>query len=349
VDGSIYLGNYPYSDGTTELVARGTLFFASAQVENDVFITHTALSLNQGVIGEGIFGGTEEHGAAMALSLARARVGGILFFLDNQISGGLVNLAGAQVTRYKDEPSGPGASYPVRLDGFRYGDFSRHTDTSVAARLEWLARRPEDTPFTAQPYEQLAQVLRRIGHREDANQVLLEKERLLRAAQRADIRKADGHGLRWAGMGLWDWVLRTTVGYGFRPGRSLVAAVLLVFGLAFLSAHTWRAGDMAPNAAPVLISRDWIAATESHPENPAAFWSAPDQAGKDYETFSALAYAADLLIPLIDLGQEAAWAPSTSRSPWGRVLWWVRWVAMGLGWVIAALAAAAITGVIRRE
>ena len=106
---------------------------------------------------------------------------------------------------------------------------------------------------------------------------------------------------------------------------------------------------MAPNAAPILVSADWIAATESHPEGPAAFWASPGQAGQDWETFNGFAYAADVVIPLVSLGQEEAWAPSTSRSAWGRAGWWIRWFAKGIGWVIAALAAAAITGVIRKD
>jgi hypothetical protein len=143
-------------------------------------------------------------------------------------------------------------------------------------------------------------------------------------------------------------VLRWSVGYGFRPERSLILAVLLVIGLGAFFQAAWRAGDMAPDAAPILISADWVAATQSHPENPAAFWSQPGQAGQDYETFNGFAYAADLVVPLVSLGQEAAWAPSTSRSPLGRAGWWMRWFAKALGWVIAALVAAAVTGVIRR-
>ncbi|SLN33687.1 hypothetical protein [Roseisalinus antarcticus] len=348
VDGSLFLGNYPYAEGVTTLVSRGTLFFASAIVGHDVFVTNTAVSLNEGVMA-GFFGATEEHGANMALSLGRARIGGILYFQDNQIGQGIVNLAGATCARLKDEPSGPGANYPIRLDGFRYGDFSRHAETGVKARLAWLERRPEDTPFTAQPYEHLAEVLRRIGHREDASTVLVAKERHLRAADREALRLDEGHSLAWGLSGLWDLFLRVTVGYGFRPGRSIAIAVLLVAALGLFFDRTWKVGDMAPNAAPILVSRDWVVATERHPDNPAAFWAAPGQAGQDYETFNAFAYAADLVVPLVSLGQEAAWAPSTSRSDWGRAGWWIRWFAKGVGWVIAALVAAAITGVIRRE
>ena len=111
-----------------------------------------------------------------------------------------------------------------------------------------------------------------------------------------------------------DFLFRFTVGYGYKPGRSVVIAIILIAALGFFFDRTWRAGDMTPNAAPILIYADRISATETHPENPGAFWSQPDQAGKDWETFNAVAYAADLVIPLVAFGQETAWAPSTSRS-----------------------------------
>ncbi len=349
VEGSVFLGNYPYSDGQTTLTCDGMLFLSSAQVGHDLFVTNTAISPKGEALGDIMFGATEEHGRDMALSLARARIGGILYLRDNQISGGIVNLAGADVTRLTDEPTGPGASYPIRLDGLRYDDFSRHADTTVAARLEWLARRPADMPFTAQPYEQLAAVLTRLGHRDDARTVLMRKEQLLRADNRQATLVNDGQGLTWFAAWAADAILRYTIGYGYRPARAMVIAVVMVLALGLFFDQCWRAGDMTPNAAPILTSAPWIAATQGHPDNPGAFWSGVGEAGQDWETFNAYAYAADLFIPLVSLGQEDAWAPSTSRSPLGRTAWWIRWFAKAVGWVVTALGAAAITGVIRRD
>ncbi len=348
VEGSAFLGNYPYAEGETTLTCHGMLFFSSARIDHDCFITNCAVDLPEEPLGHEAFGATEEHGSDIAVSLARARVGGILYFQHNEI-GRVVNLAGAEVARFKDEPSGQGASYPLRLDGFRYSDFSRHADTRPTERLSWLARRPEELNFNAQPYEQLAHVLGRMGHRSDAQTVLMVKERLLRAENRRLRAETSGYGPRWLMMWLSDMVLRFTVGYGYRPGRSVAFAVVLIAGLAAFYQATWNAGDMTPNAAPILTSQPWIAATESHPEGPGAFWSQPGQAGQDWETFSSLAYAADLVIPLVNFGQEDAWAPSTSRSPLGRLGWGLRWLAKGIGWIVTALAAAALTGVIRRD
>ena len=122
-----------------------------------------------------------------------------------------------------------------------------------------------------------------------------------------------------------------------------------MLGLGLFFQKTWAEGDMTPNAAPILVSKGWIEATERHPENPAAFWSQKGQAGQDWETFQGFAYAADIVIPIVNLGQESAWAPSTSRSPWGQAGWWIRWFAKAAGWIITALGAAAVTGMVRND
>lgn len=348
VSGSVYLGNYPYSEGQSDLSSEGALFLASAEIGHDLFITRCAISPREDVPPDAMFEGSEEHGPDIALSLARARIGGILYLRDNQIARGVVNLAGAHAERLRDEPAGPGASYPIRLDGFTYSDFSRHAETDLEARLAWLDRRPPDTPFTAQPYEHLARVLTHMGHRDDARAVRMKKERILRRSERQALAEQGRDAKWWTGW-LLDQFIWVTVGYGFRPWRALIAALVLMIGLGAFFQATWAAGDMTPNAAPILISDDWIEATRVAPDNPGAYWSAPGRAGQDYETFNGFAYAADVVVPLVSLGQEEAWAPSTARSPLGRAGWWLRWIAKGLGWVITALGAAALTGVVRQE
>mgnify|MGYP001628227307 CR=1 FL=1 len=340
VGGSVYLGDYPFNTDETELHCEGAVILSNGDIEEDFHCRNVAISA-AGQGGKSVADGAEGSNA-IALSLTRSEIRGVLYFKQNQISGGIINFSGAQARRLNDEPTGVGGG-AVRLDGFEYQDFAQHTDISVKTRLEWLARRPDGIDFRAQPYEHLARVLERIGHREDAEKVLIEKERLQRAANRA----AATGGMRYMmtvrdGLG---WVL---LAYGYRPSRVVLWAVLLIFGLGFYFQKTWEAGDMTPAAAPILISAGWVTATQEYPHNPGAFWSARGQAGQDYETFQPYAYAADLLVPIVNLGQEDAWGPSTSRSPWGWHGWWIRWVAKITGWVITALGAAAVTGVIRR-
>lgn len=165
---------------------------------------------------------------------------------------------------------------------------------------------------------------------------------------------------RTAGSLIADKIFGVVVGYGHKPERSFFMLLALVLCGWFLAAKAWDAGDFAPTAGPILMSESWQAlATDERIENPALVWSekymlSPEgvpvlTAGRDYETFNPVAYAVDLVVPIVALGQEAAWAPSTTRGPWGWWLWWARWWLIALGWIVTAIGAAAVTGVIRRD
>ncbi|EFO31103.1 putative membrane-associated oxidoreductase [Roseibium sp. TrichSKD4] len=160
---------------------------------------------------------------------------------------------------------------------------------------------------------------------------------------------------------IWDRVLRFVAGYGYKPWRSLgwlFAMIMIVAGLAHL---TWQAGDFAPNSDVILTSENWKSYADAVNEdgaptyaNPAEVRSkTPDQQavghGRDYETFDSIFYAMDVVVPIIDLGQTDAWAPSTSRGQTGFWMFYLQKVFIILGWVITAIAAAAITGIIRNN
>ena len=135
-----------------------------------------------------------------------------------------------------------------------------------------------------------------------------------------------------------------------RKGRAFLALVVLFFIAAFTAQATWREGSFAPNSDVILVSQAWAAlADDPGQQNPAMAWSAKGAPGMDWELFGAYGYAADMVIPVLALGQTAAWAPSTTRGPWGRGLWWGRWVLTMAGWFVSALGLAAITGITRRD
>ncbi|GLQ35280.1 oxidoreductase [Amylibacter marinus] len=348
VGGSVYLGDYPFDDKSSELTVDGTIEMSSISVSRDFYCCNCALSAAPSINTQKMVNDRHRQNAPTAISLSRGSIGGVLYIRDNQISQGMVNLSNAVARRLNDEPVGETIRYPLRLDGFEYDGLSTQSSTALADRLEWLERRPQHIGFSAQPFEHLASILNKLGHRNDANDVLMRKEKLQRAEDRAVLR-ASGHS-RWRLplMVLSDGLLRGLIGYGYRPVRAVLWGGILVALFAMFFHKVWISGDMAPNSAPILISADWISATQSHSDNPALYWSRIGGAGQDYETFNAMAYAADLLIPIVNFGQEDAWAPSTSRSPWGWHAWWLRWFVKISGWVVTALGAAAVTGAIRK-
>lgn len=247
----------------------------------------------------------------------------------------------------------------LNLNGFTYKRI--HGPTDARTRLAWLAKADEGKDkFYPQPYKQLAKVLHDMGHEHDAREVSyvlaekLETERLrrIREDRKEVIRdaaqpgKAIGLSLYLGSLRIWKFLFGLLVGYGWRPFRSLSALVLLIFVFWLPTIAAWHFGDFAPNSGVVLQGQDWIKV--SGHDNAANEWSG-SITGRDWESFHSLTWAADVVIPIIEFGQTDAWAPSTERGAWGALLWWLRWPFTLAGWIVTALGAAALTGVIRRE
>jgi hypothetical protein len=93
-----------------------------------------------------------------------------VFRLDHQLPIGTLDLSNAIVgTVDSDEPSWPRGEN-LHLDGFTYSDISSDLKDE-SFREGWL---PVAKPgqFSIQPYHQLARVLRDLGDKDGANQVL---------------------------------------------------------------------------------------------------------------------------------------------------------------------------------
>jgi len=307
-------------------------------------------------------GGRFENGDDVALNGQNMRVAQGFLWQEVGPSAGRVDLSSAWVGDLVDDPeSWPGQGSDgvesLYLDGFVYERISA-SFTDAKRRLDWLARGDRrNGEFCPQPYEQLAKVLGEMGHAEDRRLVLMARERLQRRADRAAV---PGHAAFGAPkkvlIRVGDWFLEWVVGYGYKPWRSIYAAAGLI-GVGWVVAHlAWVEGSFAPNSDVIVDSAAWqVLARDASIANPAEVWAAGRTSdtgqgqGMDYESFHALAYAVDLVVPLVVLGQEAAWAPSKDRGTAGWHLWWLRWVLTGAGWIVTGFGAAAVTGLIRRD
>lgn len=141
-----------------------------------------------------------------------------------QAPQGVVDLRNAYASRIQDHP----ATWPatLRLDGLVYEwletTAARGRD-DVTNRLTWLRHNPGYAP---QPYEQLANNYRRLGHDADARRVLLARQRRRRAT------------LGPAGRA-WGCLLDATVGYGYRTWIAGVWLTLLtLLGAAVFATFT---------------------------------------------------------------------------------------------------------------
>jgi hypothetical protein len=371
-------GQLDCEGGQIEVTDGNALNAQNAQITGNVFLSEGFSAKGRVDLSGAKIGGQlaceggrfhAEKGAALYLQGTRAAY---FFWRDvTEISGG-IDLAGAHFDTLVDDPESWERVNDLSLIGLTYTHLVNPGE--ISTRLEWLGKGDQiNGEFSPQPYTQLAKVLREMGHDRDARQVLLAKEERLAQAEkqrsldriaalkaehakpafRDQSQQAQQNGqVELAKLQeekffttLWSGTLRRLVGYGYKPRLIFYWTGGIILAMAVLSSLTYRLGGMVPNAPVVLLSDEWGRAVIEF--NPAEAWLATD-AGQHYETFCALAYAADVFIPLVPLGQEVAWAPTTATRL-GAVLWVLNWLVKLAGWFITALGAAAIAGVIRRE
>lgn len=296
-----------------------------------------------------------------------------------------MNLIGAKVRQFIDFNRGWPAPGKIALDGFRYKGFG-FTEGAMADRAAWLLRQPDEhlgIDFRPQPFEQLAKVLRKTGHTEDAKRVAMLKQHYERGAARLQalariaetkVRLAEAVEARrtcvdaveiarlnreiWSARGVLvreplGWRLRWVVsrlfgliaGYGYRPIYSFGWAVVFVAVGTLIFGEARDAGSMVPNS-PVLLKQEWKEAVTDDPVNSYTEFAAKVP---DFQPFNSLVYSIDTFVPIINLHQETNWIPHPKNGGLATVARVYLWIHIIAGWVITALLAASVTGMVKKD
>jgi len=153
------------------------------------------------------------------ISMVGAKINGALVIKHANIAEAILDMRNAIIKTLIDDSDSWPASGNLHLIGFRYDDIGDDSPTDKENRLGWLRRVPKEH-FSPQPYEQLAEVLRRSGHDEEAKQVLIAKwkDRVSRGPKMS------------IGLRLWYFFFGLVSDYGYRPSRALG----WMFGIVFL-------------------------------------------------------------------------------------------------------------------
>ena len=150
------------------------------------------------------------------------------------VCDGSLDLTGVRVATLWDERESWPARDCLHIDGLRYDQIE---PADVETRLDWLKRIPA-TPFTPQPYTQLAAVLRSRGGERAASEILMAREKA-RARRGPDP---------WWLKG-WMRLLGVTIGYGYRPGRA-------VWGLVVVWVLGWNVFSYADAHCQIVAAAD---------------------------------------------------------------------------------------------
>jgi hypothetical protein len=276
-------------------------------------------------------GGIFYNPLGTALSAERMTVGGALLFRAGFQAEGGVRLMGAKVGVLSDDEDSWPAPGKLWLRDFVYATID---PLEAKSRLSWLERQPRK-PFSPQPYQQLAKVLRESGHEADAKRVLIAKER---------ARRKHGELGWWASA--WSMLLGVTIGHGYRPWRVLLwASCWIVLGGILFDAG-YDKGIVIPAKAEAYHA-------DKKTKQETAF----------YPAFNQWLYSLDTFVPIINFGQKDYWGPQVACNRSGlirgggirlcileiRVLYLYRWVHIIVGYVLITLVVAGVTGLVRKE
>ena len=324
-------------------------------------------------------GGSFDNAGGDALLAQGATIKGGFVFRGVMKVNGWVILTAAHVGNLIDDT----ASWPENaliLDGFAY-DRIADGPTDAATRIAWLKKqwlRDLTSDFAPQPWEQLIKVLREMGHERDANEVAIAKQHALRAAGKIGTRKpkTDFSGRWWMPIKARCWfddrwndlsndfakgahyAYGWLAGFGYRPTRIILwaGALWLVSALAFSTAA--ENGLMAPTN-PVLHAHeaganvDVTACGANGDVQPPQYWVRCVGMPAEYTTFSPLGYAADMILPLVNLQQDTDWGPvvSNAKGPlyWGVVTRWLGWFDILFGWLASLMFVAIVSRLVEKD
>lgn len=231
-----------------------------------------------------------------ALNLASVHVKGMLDFVEQRSPITSLCLRGAQIEALADDPSSWPEHGRLELDGLVYQGFSSTlgmggavgtTPLDYRSRLDWLERQVgEDLygQFKSQPWTQCAKALAAAGRTHDARMILYERERRwLRSKQQHVVTRL-----------FYRFILGPLSGYGYRTHWALYWAlgIWLAGSLVFAAANDF--GMMRPASEHVLVDEEYKK-TGAVP--------------RDYEPLKPMIYSADLLLPIIEIGQDRYWIP----------------------------------------
>lgn len=255
------------------------------------------------------------------------------FLLDGANIKGHVFLDGTEVGGEFRNMQNWSSENTCSADGFRYQKIKNNddSDNDWKAGLDWLRHLQKSSAgnFSPQPYQQLMNVYRSMGHTNWARKIGFELEK---------SRSRKFKGIRLLLWRIWYAILWAAIGYGYKPFRFLgCAMVLLAFGWFVFSIGHDGIISLPDKATPAFLENEWIPSDVE-----AQIYRATNQENEAvrYPPFNPLVYSLEAVFPVLSLGQLEQWHPSNG---------WIRGVRYSLtiiGSVLLAILALFGVGVL---
>jgi hypothetical protein len=312
--GDLQMGKAPHENRTFE--AQGEVSILASTISLSVicdgghFNNPDGLALNadRANIGGSVFMSDDFQMNGLA-TFTRARVGGdFQWTFGTSPSQATLDLTFATVKTLLDDTNSWPEPGKLLLYGFTYETIHQNSPYSGSERINWLNRQPA-AHFSTQPYEQLAAVLRRLGHEHDAAKIMVAKNQ-----------NYASH-LKWAALGdwpriFWYYFIGWFAGYGYLPERAFWFSVILV-------SVGWLIFHIAFKKNRIVKAKD-------------------GESEKDIQSnFNPLVYSLETFVPLLELDMGKNWRTL------GKGLRAYFYVHRIFGWVLTTLWVGALTGLLK--
>lgn len=234
-----------------------------------------------------------------------------------------LRLRGASITVLHDDADSWPDPGNLDLNGLVYKSINGESPTDAKSRLKWLRLQLPRAAFHAQPYKQLAKVLRENGQEKEARSVLIgfehDRDRFESFSPLARIGR----------------IIYRLFGYGYKPhiGAFVLAAVLFFAGWVFVA--------LADHNGMMILTEKINSGTASD------------------KHLSPFLYSIDTLLPIHAFHQADSWWPAGEKWELFK-LWPITWpwhyllqlwfcFQIFAGWILTGMIVAGFAGVVRRE
>ncbi len=231
----------------------------------------------------------------------------------------------------------------IYLDGFTYNRIGGRSSLDLRVRKRWLMRQPPAdlvTDYKAQAFEQLIRVLRETGHTDDARAMAIYKER---CRVMRPIQGGAGNGWPWwtSLVNWWQLIAFDAIaGWGYRAHRVVIAAI--AFWL--LCALVYRVADQNGLVHPA----DLTAEKAEVCRQAKAIGNA--EVNKSCPQFSPLKFSLDVMLPVVQLHEKAAWKfDSRELAIWPNLIDALKSLENVFGWIAGVIFAALLGRKINKE
>lgn len=364
-------GNLECDEGRFEQSAGRALNFENAKIVGsaflrDAFQAHGDVVLSSAEIGDGL-----DLSRSMIVGKLDARQAIIrhqfkLTDLPKKLSS--ANLRHMQCGSLLDDKTSWGKNN--HLNGFIYRSFDHDAPIKPKFRIKWLQNQSRDKgSYRPQPWRHLQKTLKAMGHDAESREIGIAHEEFRYANRIVGQLPPEPTLYDKLSAPLTRGLHRiygALAGYGYKPLKLVLFSVGIWFICSWVYWFSALAGYLGPTN-PIVFQNPKYGYKEKNCiyerqefciSVPLDNWYWLPSLPAEYTTFSPMAYSLDLILPLVDLGQEKDWGvlvPTPKKVPveeilhfsWGHILRLIVWFEILWGWVASLMLVAVISGLVR--